>query len=885
MELKQYQRQTLDVLRRYLAEARVIGPQAAFQAITAEEDVQQALRSYRRPYRALNGMEGVPYVCLRLPTGGGKTILAAHSVAVAREAFIEKDFPLVLWLAPTSTIRQQTVETLKNPRHPYRQVLDEAFSGRVRVFDIGDFMQITPHDLTGSCCVVVGTIQSLRVTNTEGRKVYAHNEDLEPHFSALPRRIDGLDTIEEGPGAGRVRFSFANLLHLHQPLMIVDEAHTAVTGLSREMQRRVNPSAIIEFSATPQRDSNLLYSVSAQTLKDEEMIKLPVVLSEHSSWQQAVDGALAKRAELEAVAATDQRYIRPLVLFQAQNQGQEATVAVLKDYLIEQGIAEHSIRIATGEQRELDNVNLFDPACEVDFIITVEALKEGWDCSFAYVFCSLANVQSATSAEQLLGRVLRMPYAERRKDVRLNKAYANLASPNFAQAARALRDRMVAMGFDEDEAEQNIEVDPRAQGDLDDGLFAARPRPKPAIEWAVTAPTEAIAAATAASPDKIAFIEKDGETRLRITGFLTPQEKEAVVYALPESQKARFHEEMAAYEAENAHRISSADKGETMFVPALLAWVQGELELADTDLLMEHCQWSLLDHSAQLLPGQFDVTQTANTFEIDFDGQHVTVTPGSSSAQQLMLDIEVEGWSEQGLVLFLARQVREADLSPSELIAWLARAVQFLLSDRHIPLAALMQCKYVLARKLKDRVAEIRKIERTKVYTGCLFGPERPPEVNYERGFTFKEGAFTSARKHTDRSWRFVRHFTGPDNVPAFDSEDDDGQEINCARALDALDTVKHWLRNVPKHPDAFWLPLAGGRFYPDFIAELVDGRIMVVEYKGEHLLDDPDTKEKHAVGVQWERAMAGKGLFLLARHNDGGRDARQQMVDKIGGR
>jgi type III restriction enzyme len=160
---------------------------------------------------------------------------------------------------------------------------------------------------------------------------------------------------------------------------------------------------------------------------------------------------------------------------------------------------------------------------------------------------------------------------------------------------------------------------------------------------------------------------------------------------------------------------------------------------------MEHCQWSLLDHTPRLMTGAFDLKQTANTFEIDIDGRHVTVTPGSQTDQQLMLDVDVEGWTEQGLVLFLARQVREADLSPNELLAWLTQAVSFLTTERHLPLASLMQCKYVLARKLKERVADIRRDERGKVYQDCLFGPEARPEVSYERGFEFKEG--TSPRR------------------------------------------------------------------------------------------------------------------------------------------
>lgn len=571
-------------------------------------------------------------------------------------------------------------------------------------------------------------------------------------------------------------------------------------------------------------------------------------------------------------------YIRPLVLFQAQDRNQDANVETLKAYLLDLGIDERRIRIATGDQRELDDVNLFDPACEVDFIITVEALKEGWDCSFAYVFCSLANVQAATAAEQLLGRVLRMPYARRREDPRLNRAYAHLASQSFSAAARALRDRMVAMGFDEQEASENIE--PARQEVLDTELFGNRSRPRPSMKVEVEIEQPQAEAIAAAVPGKTTVSTGSGPATIRIEKFLTPSEKERVLRHVEGPAGDRLREEIDAFEAAHADRITSAEKGAEFVVPALMALVQGELELADTDLLMEHRDWSLLDHSAQLDPGEFDLRQTANTFEIDLDGRHLSVV-SRDSTQQLALDIEVEGWSEQGLVRFLARQVRQPDLSPSELLAWITRAVSHLTSARGLPLASLMQCKYVLARKLQERVAAIRTRVRRDTYQQSLFGPEARPEVSYERGFVFREGIFASARKQGGGGYRFTRHFTGPDDVPAFDGTDD-GDEVNCARALDSITEVKHWVRNVAQHPDAFWLPLAGGRFYPDFVAELEGGRLLIVEYKGDHLLTADDTREKVQVGEAWERAMDGRGLFLLARKLVDGMQPRDQMLTKI---
>ena len=75
---------------------------------------------------------------------------------------------------------------------------------------------------------------------------------------------------------GHLKYSFANLLFAHRPIMIVDEAHNAVTNLSAEMQGRINPSAIIELTATPRLQNYTLYNVYATELKEEEMIKLPI---------------------------------------------------------------------------------------------------------------------------------------------------------------------------------------------------------------------------------------------------------------------------------------------------------------------------------------------------------------------------------------------------------------------------------------------------------------------------------------------------------------------------------------------------------------------------------------------------------------------------------
>ena len=883
MELKPYQAEALDTLRRFLEDARIAGPAASYRKLAAEPELAARLGRYAGTYAPLKGLPETPHVCLRLPTGGGKTLLAAHAVAVARRAWVDRDHPLVLWLAPTATIRRQTAEALKNPRHPCRRALDAAFAGRVRVFDIADFAQLRPHDLRGRCCVVVGTIQTLRVKDTDGRKVYAHHEDMEAHFAALPEAATdaaaapGLERLENG----RVKFSFANLLHLQRPLMIVDEAHNAVTGLTREMQERVNPCAVIEFTATPRKGSNVLFNATASELKREAMIKLPVVLAEHDAWEGAVTAAVAARAALAEAAKGEREYVRPVALFQAQPKNREVTVAALKQHLIEvERVPEEKIAVATGAQRELDGIDLFDPDCPVEHVVTVEALKEGWDCSFAYVFCSVSRIGSATDVEQLLGRVLRMPYAERRADAALNKAHAFVCEPTFGAAAKALTDRLVGMGFEEDEAEDAIE---RRQPSLDGngGLFRPGGRPGRIFRHTVATPPESVDGLEERN-DVTVRGTTDGKAEIVIAGRVGARLEKAVAAALPESERREFAEAVAGYRVETQDPLSPADRGEAFAVPRLMSEVQQELELADTDVFMESHDWSLADHPFRPDESAFEIRETAHGFEIDVDGDRVVYRQTGAGAQ-FMLDVDVEGWTPQSLVLWLDREVRAIDIDQGDLIAWLSGFVNHLTAACGLPDAALMRARFLLARKAKGRIAAIRRAERAKVYQQRLFAPEARPRVSFDHAFAFRAGMYADERCYRGR-WRPNRHFLGADAVPAFDGADD-GEEVRCAQALDALPGVTFWIRNVARHPESFRLPLAEGWFYPDFVARLADGRILVVEYKGAHLAEGADTAEKRAVGELWERESGGRGLFLVAEKTVAGKDPHGQLAAKVGAR
>lgn len=872
MELKDFQHTALQTLETYLERARLTAdPERAFGETLRQREPERR----PPPYRTIPGLPGVPNVCLRLPTGGGKTLLAAHSIAVAGRAYLEKDYPVVLWLVPTNTIRKQTAEALKKPSHPYRAAIDAAFDGRVSVFDISEIAQIRPQDLTEQVCIVVCTIQTLRVTNTEGRKAYANSENFEAHFAHVPSNAPGLERFEDGPNKGKIKFSFVNLMALHQPLVIVDEAHKAGTSLSFDMLATLRPACIVEFTATPNADakngSNVLFRASAAEVKAAQMIKLPIILTEHPDWRAAVHDAIETRAQLAESAQGDARYIRPLVLFQAQDKGQDVTVEVLKSHLTDnENIALDRIAIATGEQRELDTIDLFDKACPVEFIITVEALKEGWDCSFAYVLCSVANVGSATDIEQFLGRVLRMPYAEKRSNEALNRAYAHVSSPRFGEGARSLADTLVQkMGFDPDEAAAAMEVRQAEMPGFDMPLFNRAPV---LLETVEMAPDLSGLDAEVAARVKVET-RPDGTVTVAITGDIPEALEQRLADTVKPERREALRSSVHCHRLAYQNSISPSERGEAFAVPRLFLNVQGELQLAEEELILDLGGWTLNDRVAELSAAEFSIRETAERWEVDLYGENVGYKHLDQNIQ-LEIGLLKLDWTDLQLSCWLDRQCRQPDLTQTVLLEFCRKLVAFLVETRRLALNDLVRFKYQLAKAVQQKIAAYRREAYAAGYQDCLFGPQAQAETGFADGFAFDKRPYPAAWFYKG-SYRFQKHFFG--GIGELDSK---GEEFECARIIDTLPQVKHWVRNLATRPQtSFWLPTSTDRFYPDFVAELQDRRILVIEYKGEHLADTQDTKEKRNVGQLWAEKSNGTGLFLMAEKRDvQGRDIRAQI-------
>ena len=351
------------------------------------------------PYQ--NNIIGVPQVCFKVPTGGGKTFMAASSLRVIFEALPATQNKVVVWLVPSETILTQTYKNLSDPNHPYHRALDGDFNGQIAIYTKEQLLggeNFSPAEVAEQLSILVLSYDSFRTSNKEGRKVYQQNGQLNQfvaHFTASEEFLSGADES-----------SLIQVIRHYRPVVIVDESHHATTTLSVEMLQNFNPSFILELTATPKDTSNVIAFVPATELKAGGMVKLPVIVYNRCSQDDVISDAIDFRNLLESVGQAEK--IRPIILFQAESQGKgdRITFDRIKAELVQNyNIPAEQIAIKTADRNDLKNVDLMAPDCPIRYIITINALKEGWDCSFAYILASLANRTSAIDVEQILGRI------------------------------------------------------------------------------------------------------------------------------------------------------------------------------------------------------------------------------------------------------------------------------------------------------------------------------------------------------------------------------------------------------------------------------------------------------------------------------------------------
>ena len=835
MELKTYQRNVIADLTRYLELLIETGSASkAYKALWQEKSVLVGFNGLQ-PYR-YNLQGGVPDVCFKVPTGGGKTYLAASAIKPIYDAIPTRAVRAVVWLVPSDAILTQTYAALNNPNHPYRQRLDVDFGSDVQIYSKEQLLngqQFKPENVRRQLSVFVLSYDSFRTSKKEGRKAYQENGSLMEFPKMMPDKSMLLPDTDET--------ALIQVIRSLNPVVIVDESHHATSNLSVEMLENFNPCFVLDLTATPKKSSNVISFVDAAQLKKANMVKLPVIVYNRKTQEDVYFDAISLRHKLEQQAILEQqttgRYIRPIVLLQAQPRiGEDSTTyEKIKKELIDAGIPKEQIAIKTGDKDELKRVDLLSPDCPIRFIITVNALKEGWDCPFAYILATVANRSSAVDVEQILGRVLRLPYTQKNSSNVLNLSYVITSSADFGQTLEKVVAGLNNAGFSQQDC--------RAK-DYEPELETPTVQPQQ---------TEIQAMAEPEIPDINAesLRERIQQTLMPVAS-LTTQEIEADPMFAEALQQNEAYEEMTADKTETPFDLAPvevrdimnvfhmnkvfAEEASELRIPQFMLKIGASFFIDDPYTLLQQAH---LDEGFTLRDK--DVQIDFNTMEVEMarvdTDDAVDATPKVRKIQGTDSRYFKEWFQAQPSEKRLANCVyrikqklsKRNCIHDAELDEYINRVVATMSEDQ---ISDMEQSVYPYIQKIEKKVDALLAAHRAKQFELwleqeriiCCPFYELPPYIS-------------------------------PTNVTSsypkslYSSEEDMNDfERKAVFALSSMDNIKWWHRNISRRGLLINGAVHG---YPDLIVMTKSGKLLLVETKGDHL-DNDDSKEKAKTGAKW---------------------------------
>ena len=876
MELKSYQKKVIADLTRYLELLNETkNYEAAFRFFWQEKSAP-TLGYYQ------DILPGVPNLCFKVPTGGGKTFIACNAIRPIFDALPVTKTKAVVWLVPSDAILAQTVKSLKDTQHPYRQKIDVDFGGRVEVYTKQELLNgqnFNPTAVTEQLSIMVLSYDSFRGRGKEGLKAYQENSNLAEFAKVLGKPDSPIEKADE-----TALFQIINQLN---PLVIVDESHHARSDLSLEMLENFNPCFVLDLTATPKKESNIISYVDAVQLKNEHMVKLPVIVYNRDSQSEVLIDAIDLRNKLEEIAdaeyAKTGKYIRPIALFQAQPKGKEdaTTFEKLRDKLVDAGIPAEQIAIRTADVNELKNTDLMSPNCPIRYIITVNALKEGWDCPFAYILASLANKTSQVDVEQILGRILRLPHTSQHTQSALNMSYVLTSSNDFNNTVAHIVKGLNSAGF----SDKDYRIGESAKPQIPE---------QPAEQ--ITLPDQQGCSKTE-TPLETAEDDFSGLDGKSIGAELERRREQAQTPEIAPKANTMLD---AAAEVEKAYTDA--------------------IQQTDNDPMMDNLPWEVRDKvkSFQVNPQFREDIETLQIPQFFLKIEQSLFTDGSFE----LLDKEMlaEGFTLKGKAYDIDfatadDEIREIDVREQD--GGLPKVFKMESAEQRYfkewfnnlpPESRVRQCKDMMFNQLNKLnmvdAAELKAyINRIvdDMDKAQLAAMEKAP-LGYAAKIRSKIETLLEAhyRENFER-WLETERIVckpyfrlRPSIHPAtytdiyarslYAAEDGDMNKLEqkLIVELTALPNVRWWHRNIARQDFAI-----NGfiKHYPDILIMTQSGKLICAETKGEHLKND-DSREKIALGQAW-RTAAGKDFryYMVFENEENllpGAVSMSQFIDTI---
>lgn len=867
MELKTYQKKVMGNLSSYL------------DCVNRDNDLIKAWKDYWEQQDIhigfggvpsyQNAIAGVPHICMKVPTGGGKTFMACASIKKIFDAMPLDKPRVVIWLVPSDPILMQTIRTLSDVNHPYRRLLESDFAGRVGVYTKEMLLNgqgFSPDTVREMLTICILSYGSLRIDSKKKdvRKVYQENGNL-LRFAEFFKDDDVL--LADTPDTALIQV----LRHL-SPVTVVDESHNAGSDLSVEMLNNLNPSLVLDLTATPRKNSNIISYVDARELKKENMVKLPVVVYNRTNRQSVIQDAIQLRGSIERQAIAEEQsgghYIRPIVLFQAQpkTNGDSETFDKIKTMLVDMGIPEKEIAIKTSKVDDLGNTDLMKRDCEIRYIITVNALKEGWDCPFAYILASLANKTSSVDVEQILGRILRQPYAKQHAAPLLNTSYVLTCSNDFHNTLENIVAGLNKAGFSRKDfrigkAEEIPETPALEEPYHQMGLQTGEQKQDETDTFEDIVPEEIRGVLENES--------ENAEAAPAIVNMIQEASKQAEEYndAIADiNDSGLIGGELGDMLRQNKIQSQFIEEAEKIRVPQFFLKTVPDLfgdeyELLEPENLSEG--FSLSGQDATI---SFELA-TGEMYKVDIQEQGEAVpkykrTSKSESEyiREYLAKLPPEKKIEQCTDMICHQINKNNRYAAAEISDYVHRIISNMSDDE---LTAMETAIPVYANKIQKKIDTLENIYREQQFFKWLDSGKIVCRENYVLPEVITP-AYTT------------------DSIPysLYDAEKDDMNhfEHSLLDVIVGFENVKWWHRIIERKD----LRLNGYiNHYPDFMVMTKDGKIVLIEAKGDYL-DGDDSKSKLRLGRKWA-AQAGRmyRYFMVFKDKDLGMDGAY-TVDKF---
>ena len=746
--------------------------------------------------------------------------------------------------------------TLTDKNHDYRKKIDVDFGNKVEIYSKQQLLNgqnFNPTSVSDNLSVFVLSYDSFRTSKKDGRKAYQENGSLLPFVRFKQDSGSLLEDTDET--------ALIQVIRKLNPVVIVDESHHATSKLSKEMLQNFNPSFVLDLTATPKNGSNIISFVDARQLKAENMVKLPVIVYNRKSQEDVFVSAISLRRKLENEAVEEQknggRYIRPIVLFQAQPRTNDdsTTYDKIKHTLIDMGIPESEIAIKTADRDELKNIDLSSKDCSIRYIITVNALKEGWDCPFAYILATVANRTSSIDVEQILGRILRLPNTRKNEREVLNLSYVITSSNAFYATLDKVVAGLNAAGFTskdyriDDYVEQDTEFSVEQAGNIQTELK---------LDNDVTDDTNNVS-------DEIDSLNIDF-VREQISPFVNNDNMESqsqsevndVVTDMLDHAKTQNELYWQDFEETEEYLPVPPEVGNKMKhykVNQLYASEAGQIEIPQ--FMIETGRSLFSEHEHQVLTKEnlyagFSLLDKDTVIDFDsIDSEIARIDIDDSDAMPKAWKLQgfdsqnVKQWfdeqpSDRKMRLckdmIIKKLSKNNAINDRDLEVYVDRIIQNLTEDQ---LTDMEQTPGIYVLKINKKVNSLLNeyakkmffewVEQDKI--SCQSSYKLPKEISpTETIASIPKSLYNEEEK--------------------FDTE----YERKVVMELSSLNNIKWWHRNMARKGFAI---NGAVNAYPDLMVRTESGKLLLIETKGDQL-ENSESREKAEIGAKWAE-MAGR--------------------------